>query len=779
MALKPAMRRWGEDTFVTGLGTPAPRTAAMRRLTPVLLLTLLLSVAFCHLTALAQQTATPAATGYRGSGQESPYTGSFQELIHAIDGFWVETFRAASAPYGSPAVVPLDTALETGCGPRSPGDAALYCPVDGTIYLNPWFLESKRQDVGDYAPITVLAHEWGHHVQALTNTPYTSGNQFELQADCLAGVYTQYAEEHGLLDPGDISEAVSISGESGDPLGLPQDQPGAHGINDDRIKAFMRGYLDGLAACGLVLPAGPAVPRPAAVPSEPGPQAPSTLPLPSALPLAHAACFRIEDDGELTFDQLVARLGGSDEARDHLQNWGWQTSAYRVFACDEPPEGEAGWVEISVHQFADAASAQQALDYFAAQRAEGAPLMTGTPPALGDRASVLSGPASNGKEFTLYVSQGPFLIRVTAVSPSGIPFADVMTVAQSILNTGLVASPPEAVPPPSAPAVPASVYLPAAPAVTYAECFRVLDQGTYSPADVVDALEQTGLNQAQIDALGWQDGAYVVFTCPDPPYGRASHIEVVIHQFEDAAAAEQALPYLDSTYVPGSQEMRSCEAGGPLVICVTGRSLTGSPLSDVAFVLQQVVATAPRFAATAPPPDVVPTATPVIRSGAASQGTGDMLTTMLPAVSEVPAGLMRTAEGSRSAEEIAATFPDPADAAQRFPRWGWQESVYRDFASPDGTTSVSVSLHRFADPQSAADAVPYLAEARAGALGLDPIPVADIGDQVAAVAGEVAGGQEVSLYVQQGAVVARVTVVTAAGEPLAIARETASAMLRK
>ena len=152
---------------------------------------------------------------------------------------------------------------------------------------------------------------------------------------------------------------------------------------------------------------------------------------------------------------------------------------------------------------------------------------------------------------------------------------------------------------------------------------------------------------------------------------------------------------------------------------------------------------------------------------------------LLPTQDELPADLVLLEEGARQAEEITATFPDPDDAAQRFSAWGWQETVYREFASPDGTTSVSVSLHRFADPQSAADAVPYLAEARAVALGLDPIPVADIGDQVAAVAGEVAGGQEVSLYVQQGAVVARVTVVTAAGEPLAMAREIASAMLRK
>jgi hypothetical protein len=65
------------------------------------------------------------------------------------------------------------------------------------------------------------------------------------------------------------------------------------------------------------------------------------------------------------------------------------------------------------------------------------------------------------------------------------------------------------------------------------------------------------------------------------------------------------------------------------------------------------------------------------------------------------------------------------------------------------------------------------------ALGLDPIPVAGASDQIAAVAGAVAGGQEVSLYVRQDAVVARVTIVTSAGEPLAMARETASAMLRK
>jgi hypothetical protein len=36
-----------------------------------------------------------------------------------------------------------------------------------------------------------------------------------------------------------------------DPLGLPQDSPGAYGINDDRITAFRRGYLCGVDACAF------------------------------------------------------------------------------------------------------------------------------------------------------------------------------------------------------------------------------------------------------------------------------------------------------------------------------------------------------------------------------------------------------------------------------------------------------------------------------------------------------------------------------------------------
>ena len=67
----------------------------------------------------------------------------------------------------------------------------------------------------------------------------------------MAGAYTGDAGQRGLLDPSDITEAGAVAATAADPLGLPQDTPGAHGINDDRITAFMRGYLGGVDACAL------------------------------------------------------------------------------------------------------------------------------------------------------------------------------------------------------------------------------------------------------------------------------------------------------------------------------------------------------------------------------------------------------------------------------------------------------------------------------------------------------------------------------------------------
>jgi hypothetical protein len=155
------------------------------------------------------------------------------------------------------------------------------------------------------------------------------------------------------------------------------------------------------------------------------------------------------------------------------------------------------------------------------------------------------------------------------------------------------------------------------------------------------------------------------------------------------------------------------------------------------------------------------------------------LAVMLPTGAEMPSGWILIEAGARTAEEITQTFPDPGDADQRFRSWGWQENAYRDFASPDGNSSVSVNLHRFADAQAASGALPYLAEARRIVMGFEPTTVALLGDQSEAIEGQVGDGRELSLYVRRGAVVARVSVLVASGDPLPLAVNTAEDVLGK
>jgi predicted metalloprotease len=171
--------------------------------------------------------------------------------VHDLNAFWQRVIGAAGTSYRAPTVKTLEAPVETACGPAGPEDLAFYCRAEEAIYYAPAGLAAHRRRIGDFAPIVVLAHEWGHHLQRLLGLASAPGNTVELQADCLAGAYTSDAGRRGLLDPGDITEAVAMAATMGDPLGLPQDTPGAHGINDDRITAFMRGYLGGVDACAV------------------------------------------------------------------------------------------------------------------------------------------------------------------------------------------------------------------------------------------------------------------------------------------------------------------------------------------------------------------------------------------------------------------------------------------------------------------------------------------------------------------------------------------------
>ena len=87
------------------------------------------------------------------------------------------------------------------------------------ISISPFFDELKREfkAPGDFAQAYVIAHEVGHHVQNILGTMEKvnqAGNsnelsvRLELQADCYAGVWAYYAQKQGLVEAGDVEEAI-------------------------------------------------------------------------------------------------------------------------------------------------------------------------------------------------------------------------------------------------------------------------------------------------------------------------------------------------------------------------------------------------------------------------------------------------------------------------------------------------------------------------------------------------------------------------------------------
>ena len=81
--------------------------------------------------------------------------------------------------------------------------------------------------------------------------------RLELQADCFAGVWTRKInEKHGVLEPGDLKEALVAAHQVGDDIlqrmgGQKVDESKfTHGTSEQRTRWFQRGYESGaLSQC--------------------------------------------------------------------------------------------------------------------------------------------------------------------------------------------------------------------------------------------------------------------------------------------------------------------------------------------------------------------------------------------------------------------------------------------------------------------------------------------------------------------------------------------------
>jgi predicted metalloprotease len=95
----------------------------------------------------------------------------------------------------------------------------------------------------------VLAHEFGHAMQARLADQEAPGILNELQADCFAGAWSRDTQEAGLLSEGDLDEATLAVFSARDVPGTDFTDPAAHGNGFERTRAFTDGYDEGPQAC--------------------------------------------------------------------------------------------------------------------------------------------------------------------------------------------------------------------------------------------------------------------------------------------------------------------------------------------------------------------------------------------------------------------------------------------------------------------------------------------------------------------------------------------------
>ena len=186
---------------------------------------------------------------------------------------WRAQFAAQGKTYRDPKLVLFRGATPTACGTGQTAMGPFYCPSDEKVYIDLAFYETMRTRLGapgDFAQAYVIAHEVGHHVQALqgiterVDAARQRGGaaqsnalsvRLELQADCFAGVWGHHAQRtRQILEQGDIEEALNAASQIGDDTlqrrsqGTVVPETFTHGSSAQRVAWFKRGFANGAVA---------------------------------------------------------------------------------------------------------------------------------------------------------------------------------------------------------------------------------------------------------------------------------------------------------------------------------------------------------------------------------------------------------------------------------------------------------------------------------------------------------------------------------------------------
>ncbi len=210
--------------------------------------------------------------------QEFEGKDSYEEFASTVLGsnneMWKQIFTGTNKTYTEPKLVLFRRATESMCGAATSEVGPHYCPLDKTIYLDETFFDELTgrfgANGGDVAEAYIIAHEVAHHAQnelgimgeqqkEMGSSPDLRNNlsiKLELQADCFAGLWVNSIKDRGVLEPGEIHEAMDAASAVGDDriqkkiTGYVNPESWTHGSSEQRRNWFDKGYQQGsLSAC--------------------------------------------------------------------------------------------------------------------------------------------------------------------------------------------------------------------------------------------------------------------------------------------------------------------------------------------------------------------------------------------------------------------------------------------------------------------------------------------------------------------------------------------------
>lgn len=222
---------------------------------------------------LLEQLPAEQQPGVQTSRPQNPQEDELKQFVGVVlaksEDVWTDVFRRNGRQYREPTLVLFTDQVRSACGMAGAAVGPFYCPADEKVYIDLAFYEQLRREFnapGDFAQAYVIAHEVGHHVQKLLGisdqvdamqrqTGRAEANQLsvrlELQADFFAGVFARYVQNQGVLEAGDIEEALRAASAVGDDTiqrkttGYVMPDSFTHGTSEQRIRWFRKGFETG------------------------------------------------------------------------------------------------------------------------------------------------------------------------------------------------------------------------------------------------------------------------------------------------------------------------------------------------------------------------------------------------------------------------------------------------------------------------------------------------------------------------------------------------------